>query len=151
MNGFHLTIDSMALGCENSEDLRIYLKDKIPTHITKVTLKSVCIHHEKDIVEMFKNTPCEETPCVPFKTIFICTDLLDIDKNLFNDEKSEVLASIYLTNSSIKRFYFNKWENNYKNLKSSDILSIRMYLMDFKGKPMVPLSKIEVTYERAFL
>ena len=53
--------------------------------------------------------------------------------------------------SNIKIFYFNKWEHNYKNLKSSDILSIRMYLMDFKGKPMVPLSKIEVTYELAFI
>lgn len=150
MTSFHLTIDSMALGCENPEDLRIYFKDKIPSHLTKVALKSVCLHHEKDIVEMFKNTSCEATPCLPFKTIFICSDILDSDKNLFNGEKSDVLASIYLTNTSIKRFYFNKWENNYKNLKASDILSIRMYLMDYKGIPLGHPLKIAVTYELEF-
>ena len=77
---------------------------------------------------------------------YIHCDLLNKDDNLFNGEKSDILANFLLMSPGKNVFY--KFGGIYKNLKSSDFTSIRLTLRDQKHNL---LSLGGIVYELEFV
>ena len=131
----NMIIDSLALKAEEPQDLTLYLEESIDPHIRKVALKSVTILHSVEMAKLFQNS-C--TRGFASKNIYIHCDILDRDTNYFNNKKSDILAHIsyYRIAVTKKCAVFNFKNCLYKNLKSSDFTSIRLYLAGCDGSPL---------------
>lgn len=141
----YLIIDSAALGAEDASDFTLYLSHKIPSHLTKVGLRSFVMRHGIDVTKLFFNKES-------YKNIYIHCDILGKDDNFYNGRKSDVLALGICKNITFKKVIFNTCGTcSYKDLKSTNFTSIRMYLCESDGAPLKPTGPSEVTYELEFI
>src|SRR5258708_40135680 len=90
MKSFHITIDSSALRLDKPNDLIIYLKDKLPSQLTKVGLKSITMHCENNLLRLFQKGDVE------IKNVYVHCDSVFKDNNLFNGERSDIIGVLVL-------------------------------------------------------
>ena len=128
--GFTILIDSLTLNNFSPQDITIYLENSIPNHLTKVGLKYLFLYHQTDLMRVFLVDP-KTNNLITFKNIYVHCDIISIDTNYLNGQKSDLLfVAPYNPSPTRKCAVYNIENCLYKNLKSSDITSIRIYLTD---------------------
>ena len=136
----NITIDSAVLKPNRTEDITVYFKDKIPSHLKRVTLKSVIIFSETPILQLFQNN----------RYVYICCDILDKDVNLLNSGKSEILRIMTIEPPSAKSLRCFFVQNFCKKLKYNDIRSIRLYLTNCNQEMLKVDQPFNIIYELEF-
>jgi len=127
MKRFHLIIDT------GMHDFTLYFREKIPQHFRRVALKSIIITQESTKIE---------------KNIYVHCDILNKNDNLYNGEQSDILAIIAQNRYINKKCVITSFDNClYKNIKSTDLTSIRMFLTDQNNRPYEISGGLSVTYE----
>ena len=125
----HLIIDSSLLGDPN--DLTLYLEEKFPSDLERVTLKAVTLYNKA------QNTMDSRSPASG-KAIYIHCDILNKDENFFNGKRSDIIG--FLPGNKLQASF----GNTSKSLKSSDFTSIRLRL----SEPLENL--VRIIYELEF-
>ena len=115
-----MIIDSLLLGDPN--DLTLYLEEKFPSDLERVTLKAVTLYNKA------QNT----------KTVYIHCDILNKDENFFNGKRSDIIG--FLPGNKLQATF----GNTSKSLKSNDFTSIRLRL----SEPLENL--VRIIYELEF-
>ena len=121
-------LDSLSLGA-NPSNITLYLQEKFPSNLKKVSLKSVTFDYKQ--------------PEAGNRIVYIHCDILNKDDNLFNGKKSDILGV-----TAIKPMRFGPsfiLEKSYKTLKYTDFTSITIYL----SEPFKNLKRI--VYELDFV
>jgi len=139
----NIIIDSSVLKPNRPEDITVYFKDKIPSHLKRVTLKSVIIFSEIPIQQLFQNIQ-------NIRYAYICCDILDKDVNLLNSGKSEILRIMTIEQPSAKSLRCLFVQNFCKKLKYNDIRSIRLYLTNCNQELLKVDKPFSIIYELEF-
>lgn len=127
---FTILIDSLTLSSSMPQDITIYLNNTIPEHLTKVGLKYLFMHHQTDLMRIFA-ADARVHPFLAFKNIYVHCDIISKDTNYLNGEKSDLLfVAPYNSNPNRRCSVYNIENCLYKNLKSTNFTSIRIYLTD---------------------
>jgi len=136
----NLIIDSSAFNPLTSEDFTIYLKNRIPSHIKWVRLKSVTFISTINIYPLLQSKDY----------IYINCDIIDTDMNLFNSNRSPIL-SMMLIPRSVKGCVNFKFDNSsFKKLKSAEFTSIRLYLTNYDQTLVTAHQSFAIVYELEF-
>jgi len=136
----NVIIDSAVLKPNKPEDITLYFKDKIPSSLKRVTLKSVIIFSEIPIQQLFPNE----------RYLYICCDILDKDVNLLNSSKSEILRILTLESPSAKSVRCLFVQNFCKKLKYGEVRSIRLYLENYNQQQVKVDNPFTIIYELEF-
>ena len=136
----NITIDSAILKPNRPEDITVYFRDKIPSHLKRVILKSVLIFSEISVQQLFQSA----------RYVYICCDILDKSVNLLNSSKSEILRIVAIDNPIAKTVRFVFLQNVCKKLKHNDIRSIRLYLTNSNQELLKVDQPFSIIYELEF-
>ncbi len=131
MESFHLIIDT------SIHDFTLYFYEKIPNYFRRIGLKSIIITQELIKIE---------------KNIYVHCDILNKDDNFYNGKQSDILAIVMQNRNINKKCVITAFDNcSYKNIKSSDFTSIRMFLTHQNNLPFETSVRLAVTYELEFI
>jgi hypothetical protein len=142
----NLTIDSTALNLEKGEAITMYFKDKFPSHLKQIGLRSITMRSSHNLLMQFRNGEPEGVE----KVLYINCNMVDKNANLFNANRSESLGLVILRPSmkNLYQRYDNCW---YKQMKSQDFSCIQLYLTGSDQKPLTAKHPMTIVYELEFL
>src|SRR5271167_2530148 len=127
MKSLHFTIDT------TTPDFTLYLHERIPSHLRKIALKSIIITQELIKIE---------------KNIYVHCDILNKDDNFHKGKQSDILAIVAQNRYIQKKCVITTFDNcSYKNIKSPDFTSIRIFLTHQNNLPFETSGRLSVTYE----
>ena len=131
MKRFHLIIDT------STPDFTLYLHGKIPSHFRRVGLKSIIITQELTRIE---------------RNIYVHCDILNKDDNFYNGKQSDILAVVTQNRYIQKKCVITTFDNcSYKNIKSPDFTSIRIFLTHQTNLPFETTGRLAIIYELEFI
>src|SRR5271167_26983 len=131
MKSLHFTIDT------TTPDFTLYLHERIPSLLRKIGLKSIIITQELTKIE---------------KNIYVHCDILNKDDNFYNGKQSDILAIVTQNRYIQKKCIITTFDNcSYKNLKSPDFTSIRIFLTHQNNQPLETTGRLAVIFELEFI
>lgn len=141
-----LTIDSTALKLDKGEALTLYFKEKFPSHLRQIGLRTVTMRSIHNLLWQFRNGEPEGVE----KVLYINCSVVDKNTNLFNAEKSDILGFVILR-PGVKSLY-QRFENcSHRQMKSQDFTNIHLYVTDSDQRPLAARHPMTIVYELEFL
>lgn len=136
----NIIIDNSALSCPKSEDLTIYLKNRIPSHIKWLRLKSVVFVSTINIYTLLQSEDY----------IYVNCDIIDTDMNLFNSNRSPILSMIQIPRSANRCVTVKFDSSSFRKLKSTEFTSLRLYLTNHDQTLVTAHQSFAIVYELEF-
>ncbi len=131
MKSLHFTINT------SMPDFTLYLHEKIPSHFRKIGLKSITITQELTKIE---------------KNVYVHCDIMNKDDNFYNGKQSDILAIVTQNRYIQKKCVITTFDNcSYKNIKSPDFTSIRIFLTHQTNLPFETTGRLAIIYELEFI
>ena len=137
----YLTIDSSGLDIDSPVSVTVPLENYVSENYSRIALKRIYLQHDTDVRTLFRFS-------TRTKPIYIRCSILNLNDNLVNGKKSDMLAIVCPEFRSRRDFCGKPTNNSFKLVKADT--KICMTLSNVDGTPVDNRNKFRVIYELEF-